>query len=114
MQVSPENYNDDDLVKALRSGDKRAFEIIFAKYWFKLFHVAYSRLKSREEAEEIVQDIFTSIWKNHDTFLISNLSFYLFASVRKRTINTLRSKLTHQKYWDYYSHFFKDYSESTQ
>jgi len=112
--VSPENYNDDDLVKAMRLGDKRAFEIIFEKYWFKLFSVAYSRLKSREEAEEIVQDIFTSVWKNHDTLLISNLSFYLFASVRKRTVNTLRSRLTHQKYWDYYSRFFKDYSESTQ
>lgn len=112
--MSPENHNDDDLIKALRLGDKRAFEIIFDRYWFKLYHVAYSRLKSREEAEEIVQDIFTSIWKNHDTLLISNLSFYLFASVRKRTINTLRSKLTHQKYWDYYSRFFKDYAESTE
>ena len=112
--MNPKSYNDDDLVKALRLGDKRAFEIIFEKYWFELFNVAYSRLKSREEAEEIVQDIFTSVWKNHDTLLISNLSFYLFASVRKRTVNILRSRLTQQKYWDYYRRFFTGYSESTQ
>jgi hypothetical protein len=45
--VSTENYNDDDLIKAVRLGDKRAFAIIFEKYWFKLFNVAYSRLSHR-------------------------------------------------------------------
>ena len=71
-------------------------------------------MKSKEEAEEIVQDIFASLWKNHNILIISNLESYLFSSVRKGVISKIRSKLVHEKYRNYYLQFFPGYSLATE
>jgi RNA polymerase sigma-70 factor (family 1) len=105
--VISDDHKDDVLLAALRNGDKKAFEEIFNRYWFDLLKIACGRTKSREEGEEIVQDIFTSLWKNRNTILISNLSYYLFSAVRKRVISNVRTKIIHEKYWDYYSQFLQ-------
>ena len=106
-------HNEEWLLLELRKGNKRAFEGIFNRYWYTLFKVAYSRIKRREEAEEIVQNIFTALWKNRDTALISNLSYYLYASVTKGVISKIREKLVQKKYWDYYTRFLPEYSMLT-
>jgi RNA polymerase sigma-70 factor (family 1) len=103
--VNSNNHSDEELLTELQKGNKVAFEEIFNKYWFTLYRVAYTRTKSRQEAEEVVQDIFTALWKNHNTLLINNLSHYLYAAVRKRLISMMRSQVVHQKYWDYYRQF---------
>lgn len=107
------NHSDDALLTALQLGDKVAFEEIFNRYWLPLYRVAYARTRSKEEAEEVVQDIFASLWKNHRTVLTTSLSFYLYGAVRKRIISIVRSQLVHQKYWDHYQQFLPDNSLST-
>jgi RNA polymerase sigma-70 factor (family 1) len=111
--VNSTNHNDEELLAELLKGNKVAFEEIFNKYWFPLYRVAYSRTNSKQEAEEIVQDIFTALWKNHRALLITNLSHYLYASVRKRLISMIRSRLVQQKYWDYYRQFLPGNSMNT-
>jgi RNA polymerase sigma-70 factor (family 1) len=111
--VTPIHHSDEELQKRLLNGDRDAFEEIFIRYWYPLFKVANSRVRSRQEAEEIVQDIFTSLWKNHNILFISNLPNYLFSSVRKAVISKIRSKLVHEKYRNYYLQFFPGYSLAT-
>jgi RNA polymerase sigma-70 factor (family 1) len=106
-------YTDDELLKGLHEGDIKAFEIIFDKYWYPLFKIANARLQSASDAEEIVQDIFTALWKNRNTTIISVLSHYLFSAVRKRTISAMRSKMMDQKYRNYCTQFFSDRSLAT-
>ena len=105
---------DEELLKRLRRGDEDAFKEIFSCYWYRLFKVARDRIKSREEAEEIVQDIFASLWENHSVLLISDLERYLFSSVRKGVISKIRSKLIHEKYRSYYLQLFPGYSLATE
>ncbi len=50
------------LFNSLAKGDERAFATIFELYKKKVFSVALKMLKSEAEAEEIVQDVFLSIW----------------------------------------------------
>lgn len=107
------DHADDKLLHELRLGSREAYEAIFNKYWYVLFKVAYARTKSKEEAEEIVQEIFAGLWKNHQTLLISNLSFYLFAAVRKRIISAIRSKMVHDKYRNYYEQFLNGHVMAT-
>jgi RNA polymerase sigma-70 factor (ECF subfamily) len=102
------------LLEALRNNNSKAFEEIFNRYWYDLLKIACAKTKSREEGEEIVQDIFANLWKNRNSLLISNLSFYLYAAVRKRVISNIRSKLVHQKYWDYYSQFITEKTSATE
>ena len=70
-----EKYN----VIALKNGDALAFDKLFTIYGKRLYHFSYGYLKSKEEAEEVVQEVFLRIWRNRKD-LKPELSFkaYLF------------------------------------
>jgi len=55
-------YSDKELVSELKKGNIEAFNQIFYAYSSKLYHFAYGYLKSKEDAEEMVQEIFSKIW----------------------------------------------------
>lgn len=76
--MSPEE-NEILLVKALKKGDAEAFDRLFSLYGNRIYRFSLGYMKSKEEAEEVVQEVFLRIWKNRKT-LNPELSFkaYLF------------------------------------
>ena len=106
--------SDDELLRGLRKGEEQAFEEIFKKHWHSLYRVAYSKLRSQPEAEEVVQNIFSALWEKRKTLHITNLQGYLLMSVRNRIINQIRDKLTERKYWNYYKEFIPEGKETTE
>lgn len=73
------------------SGDQQAFKRLFLHFYDYLFYFSNSFVKSREAAEEIVQDVFVSLWKKRETLSeIDNLRVYLYVSVRNLSVNYLR------------------------
>lgn len=71
--------SDQNLVESLQKGDLKAFDAIFKKYSQKVYRFAIKYLKSREEAEEIVQDLFLKIWENRSKLnKESSLKAYIF------------------------------------
>lgn len=99
------NYNilnDKELIALLQQGDEHAFTEVYNRYWKKLFTVAANKIKELDEAEEIVQDIFVSLWKRrNDLGVIDTLSSYLAVSVKYRVIKLLDKRGNRQKYTDY-------------
>lgn len=75
MELLPEK----ELISFLKKGSVAAFESIFGTYSQKLYRFSLSYLKSEAEAEDIVQEVFLTIWKNRTT-LKTDTSFqsYLF------------------------------------
>ncbi len=71
--------NENELVLALKNGDASAFDELFIMYGDRVFGFVYGYLKIREEAEEVVQDVFLSVWRTRQN-LKPELSFkaYLF------------------------------------
>lgn len=71
--------NESQLVKSLSGGNILAFNTLFREYSGSLYRFAFGYLKSEEEAEELVQEVFTRIWEKRKE-LNSELSFksYLF------------------------------------
>jgi len=55
--------NEPDLVKRLSKGNLISFNILFKEYSGSLYRFAYGYLKSEEEAEELVQEVFSLIWE---------------------------------------------------
>ena len=90
------------LLLALQNGDAEAFTAIYKAYWYDMFLVANRKLRNKEAAEEIVQDIFLRLWRERDTQRIENLNYYLFAAVRYEVIDYIRSKGRSFEYLDYY------------
>jgi RNA polymerase sigma-70 factor (ECF subfamily) len=91
-------YSDDALLDLLRAEDVPAFEEIYRRYWRVLYSITYRRIQSREISEEIVQDIFTSLWVNRATVSIQSLSAYLSAAAKYKVINHIARELSRQTY----------------
>lgn len=73
------NISDYVLVEKLRKGELEAFDAIFEKYGDRLFGFAMKYLKSKEETEELVQDVFLKVWENRKKLKKdSSLKSYLF------------------------------------
>jgi RNA polymerase sigma-70 factor (family 1) len=99
------DHNEQLLLEKLRHGDAEAFERIFRLHWHRLYAVAKTKVQSHDEAEEIIQHIFSSLWEKRETLLITNLTFYLNTAVRNHVINLVRNRITQEKYWMYYKTF---------
>ena len=91
-------YSDEGLLKLLKQQELGAFEEIYLRYWRKLYSAAYKKITSREIAEEIVQDIFTSLWVNRHTAEIDVLSSYLLTAVKYKVINHLEKEMSKKLY----------------
>lgn len=74
--------NDIALLKSLKEGDETAFTEIYNQYWERLYFMAHKRLQSAQDAEEIVQQVFLTLWHKRASLSIQSLPFYLAAMVR--------------------------------
>ncbi|AHM58383.1 ECF subfamily RNA polymerase sigma-24 factor [Flammeovirgaceae bacterium 311] len=81
-----------EMIINLKSGSQQAFNLLFHLYERRLYAFSYKFLHSREDAEEVVQEVFFKVWKNK-RLLNEELSFkaYLF-TIAKNHIYNLMSK----------------------
>ncbi len=93
--VSDETVN--NWVTLLKVGDAKAFDRLFGVYSKRLYYFALGYLKSKEEAEEVVQDVFCKIWMNRES-LNPQLCFkaYIF-KIAYRRINELFRKVAQEQ-----------------
>jgi len=93
--------SDELLVKLLKANDDAALKEIYLRYWRSLFLNAFNRVRAREVAEELVQNIFLSLWEKRQTAEIIRLECYLKTCIKYQTINYLKSKVLDRKYAEY-------------
>ena len=95
-QIESTKTDDILLLQEVEEGSEQAFNILFEKYWVKAYSDAYKRLKNRDDAKDIVQEIFTQIWINRQTQKIQNLPAYLHVAIRNRVFKFIaKQKLIH-------------------
>ena len=74
------------------------FEKIYISYYSKMKRFAKEYVILEEDAENIVQDIFSDLWEKWDIYTQhSNLFAFLFLSIKNRCIDFLRHKIIAQK-----------------
>lgn len=56
--------SDGELLQRTGEGDHEAFETLYGRYSRAVFGLALRRLGDREQAEDAVQDTFTSVWRS--------------------------------------------------
>jgi RNA polymerase sigma-70 factor (family 1) len=70
--------------------DEAAFGELFKVYYPKLLLFTESILKSREPAEEAVEDVFLKLWENRKVLpAISNLNYYLLVAAKHKALDYL-------------------------
>ncbi|MEQ8906823.1 RNA polymerase sigma-70 factor [Ekhidna sp.] len=102
--------NEEVIVSRLINKDKRAFELVFNQYYGIMVLYASRFMDTREEAEEIVQDVFVKFWEKCDTLSAdSSIKSYLYRSVHNSCLNTIK----HEKVKDGYRQYVVQMMEST-
>jgi RNA polymerase sigma-70 factor (family 1) len=114
LTTKPDLHSESDLLHQLANGNVDAYEKIFKLYWKPLYQIAYSKLGSKSDAEEVIQTLFSTLWENRETLVIDNLGAYLHRAVRNRVLNVIRAKITEQKFWEYYSKFIPSVENTTE
>ncbi len=97
-------YQDKDLVVQLKSNSSSAFQALFEKYSQRIYRFSLGYLKSTQEAEEIVQDVFLRVWKAREELLVErSFESYLFTIAKNTILNTIRKANYEKAYLEYSS-----------
>jgi len=94
-----EYQSNSNLIELLNKGDIVAFDAIYAQYCQRLFGFVLRYLKNKEDAEEIIQEVFLKIWENRlkiNSF--SSFDSFIFTIAYNATITLLRKRIIEQRY----------------
>lgn len=85
------NATDTEILSSLRQGDQEVFEQIFRTYYERLCNYANTILNDMEEAEEMVQSAFVTVWEKHPSIEIhTSVKSYLYKAVYNSCLNRLK------------------------
>lgn len=95
----PHDHDDKLLVIKLKQGDVLSFDDIFEKYHKKVYYFALSYLKNKEEAEDVVQEVFMNIWKYREQINEYYIfSKYLFKITYNSTCKIFRKQASDKRH----------------
>ena len=84
---------DRDYVTRIRAGDYDAFVAVFRAYYGPAREFAGRLLRDEDAAEDVVQDVFFTIWRRRETWVVtSSLASYIYGAVRNRAVTQLRHR----------------------
>ena len=99
-------YSDSELAELFRKDDDAAFKEIYHRYDKLLYIFALRKLSDEDEAMDVVQDVFTWILANRQTFALkTSLSSYLYKSVLNKIFDIFRHQQTIKKYISEGNHY---------
>jgi len=86
--------DDRNLVAAIARQQQEAFERLYERYQTMVYHLALKILTSRENAEEVVHDVFWQVWREADRYDVQrgSVGAWLATLARSRAIDTLRAR----------------------
>jgi len=88
-----QKLNDQHYINLVIGGDVHAFAVLVDRYKNLVFTLSLKMLQSREEAEEVAQDVFIKVYKSLEKFKTeSKFSTWLYRITYNSCIDTLRSK----------------------
>ena len=90
---------DQQILEHLAKNDVQAFDFLYNKYFPKLYGAVYKRLQNRELTEEVIQELFISLWERRGVLTISTtIETYLFSSVKYLVIAQYKKNNLFEKY----------------
>ncbi|REA58228.1 RNA polymerase sigma-70 factor [Dyadobacter luteus] len=90
--------NEAELLQLLRQGDKAAFEEIYGQFQSRLYRTALSKVRTGENAMEIVQEIFLDLWLRRELVQIEDLERYLYTAVKYKVLDFYKKEVQRKLY----------------
>lgn len=104
METKYTNSTDEELL-ALLSGkdDRKAFELLYKRYSARIFDYIHARVNDRYTAQEIVQELFMSLWQKRRDLSVQTCRSYLFSAAKNLIVSHYRKEMARavrQKSWE--------------
>ncbi|GET25632.1 RNA polymerase sigma factor [Prolixibacter sp. NT017] len=81
-----------ELISQIKKGEYKAFEVLFGRFWERLYAFSFKMTSDRELSQNIVQDIFIDVWERRHVLEIRNIESYLFKAVKFQVFNYYRDR----------------------
>lgn len=83
--------NNDGLFTEIANDNQRAFEMLFRSYRDRVYTIALFITRNTQDAEEVVQDIFSDIWKDRKKMTeIKNFEAWITTVSKNRSLSAVR------------------------
>ncbi|CAM4058619.1 RNA polymerase sigma-70 factor, ECF subfamily [Pedobacter westerhofensis] len=108
---APKSLSDSELILLFKNGDRKAYEEIYFRYWAVLFGHARKMLNDDEDAQDLVQDVFSIFWtKGAQVNITHSLPAYLYSMMRYKIFDYI----SHQKIKSEYILSLADFIEKNE
>ncbi len=102
MRILTNNTSEKTLISALKKGSERALDGVYALYGKRLYAYCLQFTKFKEDAEEIVEDVFVKLWTNRETIRQQDsLRALLFVMAKNQLINAYRKRVNEPEFEDF-------------
>jgi RNA polymerase sigma-70 factor (ECF subfamily) len=101
LGVVREDFRDDSRIPAedqallvqLRSADPEALRLLVDRYAARMARIARTYVGTRDDAQDVVQDVFIAIWERRDALVLRGaFGHYLMRATRNRALNVVRTE----------------------
>lgn len=100
MDVSYTYCSDEEILSLIcENDDAQAFTALYDRYFKRLFNYTYSKVNDRFTAQEIVQELFVSVWQQRKSTNIQTCRAYLFAVAKNLIISHYRKEFTRSRHY---------------
>jgi RNA polymerase sigma-70 factor (ECF subfamily) len=85
--------DDAELLARLETGDSAAIELLMTTYADRVYRLAYGVTRNEADAQEVVQDVFLTVFKKHASFeRRSAVSSWIYRITMNAALNKRRGK----------------------
>lgn len=77
--------------------DKKTIELLFRKHYGRMLLTARTLLRNREEAEDVVGDVFETLMHSQRELDMNHVESFLLVSVRNTCLNRIRHKMAAER-----------------
>jgi len=107
---------DQTLVTALHKGNELVFKTVFNDYYERLCNYANTYINNMDEAEEMVQGTFLTLWEKRDVIDIhTSVKSYLYRAVHNNCVNRIKQLKVRREHREEYLHYVDiQYDQASQ
>lgn len=94
-----QSFTDIELLSLLKAGDERALREIYIRYWKVSLTIVAKKLDNYQEAEDLVNEVFISMWNRREALPeILSLQNYFKGAIRNQVLKIWARKYRSEKY----------------
>ena len=95
--VNYANLDGNALMKLIRSNDELAFTEVYNRYWEQLLAVAFHFTRSKQSAEDVLQEVMLSLWTRRSQLQVESANAYLATAVKFSVFKIIAREKRHRE-----------------